>query len=91
MIVTTTHSIDDARITGYLGIVSGYAEVDLGKASSEAIESAKAGAIADMIARAKALGADAVVGVSIDYHKLVMAQSADTSVCVNGTAVTLAS
>lgn len=106
MIITTTDAVEDSRITGYLGIVSGDAVLgtnifkDLfasvrdivgGRSGSyeKLLQEGKDQAIADMIARAKALGADAVVGVDLDYQVIGGDNKTMLMVCVNGTAVTL--
>lgn len=107
MIVTTTPTIDGARIASYLGIVSGDAVLgtnvfkDLfasirdivgGRAGAyeKVLQDGKDMALADMIARAKELGADAVVGVDLDYQVVGGDNKTLLMVCVNGTAVTLA-
>ena len=106
MIVTTTESVDGARIASYLGIVSGDAVLgtnvfkDLfasvrdivgGRAGAyeKVLQDGKNLAIADMIARAKDLGADAVVGVDLDYEVIGGDNKTLLMVSVNGTAVTL--
>lgn len=106
MIITTTQSIDGARITAYLGIVSGDAVLgtnifkDLfasvrdivggrSGAYEKVLQDGKDMAIADMIARAKELGADAVVGVDLDYEVIGGDNKTLLMVSVNGTAVTL--
>ena len=106
MIVTTTESIDGARIASYLGIVSGDAVLgtnifkDLfasvrdivgGRAGAyeRVLQEGKELAIADMIARAKDLGADAVVGVDLEYQVIGGDNKTLLLVSVNGTAVTL--
>lgn len=107
MIVTTTESIDGARITDYLGIVSGDAVLgsnifrDLfasirdivgGRTASyeKLLQEAKDTAIADMTERAKALGADAVVAVDLDYEVIGGDSKTMLMVSANGTAVRLA-
>ncbi|MCA1910061.1 MAG: YbjQ family protein [Magnetospirillum sp.] len=106
MIVTTTESVEGARIASYLGIVSGDAvlgtnvfkdlfasirDVVGGRAASyeKVLQDGKDMAIADMIARAKELGADAVVGVDLDYEVIGGDSKTLLMVSVNGTAVTL--
>ncbi|MBR9972034.1 YbjQ family protein [Magnetospirillum sulfuroxidans] len=106
MIVTTTESVDGARIASYLGIVSGDAvlgtnifrdffasvrDIVGGRSASyeKLLQEGKDQAIADMVARAKALGAEAVVGVDLDYQVIGGDSKTLLMVCVNGTAVTL--
>lgn len=55
------------------------------------LQEGKDQAIADMVARAKALGADAVVGVDLDYEVIGGDSKTLLMVSVNGTAVTLGS
>lgn len=107
MIVTTTHGIDGATITNYLGIISSDAVMgtnifrDLfasirdivgGRAASyeKLLQEAKNMALADLTERARALGADAIVGVDIDYEVIGGDRKTLLMVSVNGTAVTLA-
>lgn len=106
MIVTTTETIEGARIASYLGIVSGDAVLgtnifkDLfasvrdivggrSGAYEKVLQEGKDLAIADMVARAKALGAEAVVGVDLDYEVIGGDNKTLLMVSVNGTAVTL--
>lgn len=108
MIVTTTETIEGARIASYLGIVSGDAVLgtnifkDLfasvrdivggrSGAYEKVLQEGKDLAIADMVARAKALGAEAVVGVDLDYEVIGGDNKTLLMVSVNGTAVTLGS
>lgn len=55
------------------------------------LQDGKEQALADMIARAKDLGADAVIGVDLDYQVIGGDNKTMLMVCVNGTAVTLGS
>jgi len=106
MIVTTTESVDGARIASYLGIVSGDAvlgtnifkdffasvrDIVGGRSASyeKLLQEGKDQAIADMVARAKVLGAEAAVGVDLDYQVIGGDSKTLLMVCVNGTAVTL--
>jgi uncharacterized protein YbjQ (UPF0145 family) len=65
ILITTTPTVEDCPVQEYLGIVSGEAVTDgedlsmLRKARKEAIQ--------EMIKEAKELGANAVIGVKIDY------------------------
>lgn len=106
MLMTTTDGVDGAKITQYLGIVSGdtvlgtnifsdlFASIrDIvgGRAGSyeEKLQKAKDTALADMAARAKALGADAVIGIDLDYHSIGGDSKTLLMVVANGTAVNL--
>lgn len=106
MIVTTTPGIDGARISAYLGIVSGDAvlgtnifrdlfasvrDVVGGRAGAyeKVLQEAKDLAIADMTERARVLGADAVVGVDVDYEVIGGDNKTLLMVSANGTAVKL--
>lgn len=106
MIVTTTESVEGARIASYLGIVAADAvlgtnifkdffasvrDIVGGRSGSyeKLLQEGKDQAIADMVVRAKALGADAVVGVDLDYQVIGGDSKTLLMVCVNGTAVTL--
>ncbi|MDH3661402.1 MAG: heavy metal-binding domain-containing protein [Alphaproteobacteria bacterium] len=104
MIVTTTDGIEDAKITNYLGVVTGEAVLganifkdlfagirDIVGGRSAAYEGelrkAKDTAIQEMADRARELGADAVVGVDLDYEAIGGGNM--LMVSANGTAVKL--
>ena len=87
MIITTTHSVEGKRITGYKGIVFGeviagvnfvrdiaasFSNFFGGRSTSyeEELVQARQNALYEMEQRAAALGANAVVGVDIDYEVL---------------------
>lgn len=63
-----------------------------GRAASyeKLLQDAKNMALADLTERARALGADAIVGVDIDYEVIGGDRKTLLMVSVNGTAVTLA-
>lgn len=108
MIVSTTNSIECARIVDYKGVVTG--EAILGTnifrdffagirnivggrsgAYEKALREAREIAIAELEAEAKSLGADAVIGVDIDYENITAGDSGSMlMVSVSGTAVVLA-
>jgi uncharacterized protein YbjQ (UPF0145 family) len=108
MIVSTTNSIEGARIVDYKGVVTG--EAILGTnifrdffagirnivggrsgAYEKALREAREIAIAELEAEAKSLGADAVIGVDIDYENITAGDSGSMlMVSVSGTAVVLA-
>ena len=102
MILTTTHEIEGRRIERYLGIVFGEAIVganllaqirDIVGGRSGAYEAelrrARETALAEMAEAARRLGADAVVGVDLDYEVLGSGNSM-LMVTASGTAVKLA-
>jgi uncharacterized protein YbjQ (UPF0145 family) len=106
MIVTTTESVEDRRITAYLGLVSGDAVMgtnifrdmmasvrDIVGGRSGAYETvlrqAKEAALDDMRAQAAQLGADAVLGVDLDYETVAGDGKTMLIVSANGTAVKL--
>jgi len=106
MLMTTTDGVDGAKITQYLGIVSGdtvlgtnifsdlFASIrDIvgGRSGSyeEKLQKAKDTALSEMAARAKALGADAVIGIDLDYHSIGGDSKTLLMVVANGTAVNL--
>ncbi|HZE99669.1 MAG TPA: heavy metal-binding domain-containing protein [Planctomycetota bacterium] len=91
MIVTTTDSVEGRPVKSYLAIVSGEAFLlddssDGASEKEDALLGAREKAIGKMTQRAEKLGANAVVGVSVD----VEIQSAmKYFVTVAGTAVVL--
>lgn len=56
----------------------------------EKLQAAKDTALAEMAARAKDLGADAVIGIDLDYHSIGGDNKTLLMVVANGTAVKLA-
>ena len=105
MLITTTNTLEDHRITRYLGVVTGEAilganvirdffagvrDVLGGRSGAYEKELRKAREIAfeDMQALAEELGADAIVGVDIDYET-VGETGGMLMVTVAGTAVKL--
>jgi uncharacterized protein YbjQ (UPF0145 family) len=106
MIITTTESIEDKRITGSLGIVCGSAvmgpnifrdmlasvrDIVGGRSGSyeTILNDAKNAALADLQAQAAQLGADAIVGVDLDYETIGGDGKTMLIVSANGTAVKL--
>ncbi|MBI3445986.1 MAG: heavy metal-binding domain-containing protein [Magnetospirillum sp.] len=106
MIITTTHSVEDRRITAYLGIVCGNAVMGtnifsdmLAKvrdivggrsgAYENALREAKDAALADLAAQAQALGADAVIGLSLNFETIGGDGKTMLIASANGTAVKL--
>ncbi len=105
MLTTTTNTIDGRRITQYFGIVSGEASFGanisrdffgrvrdvvgvLGnhqKSVGDLIDTA----IAEMVSKAQQSGADAVIGVDIDYESGSSKGGVLFTVIATGTAVRL--
>lgn len=105
MIITTTPSVDGAKISQYLGIVcgevisgvnfvkdfaAGLTNIFGGRSGSyeEELIDAREQALKELEERAEDLGANAVVGVDVDYE--VLGQSGNMlMVSASGTAVIL--
>ena len=105
MIITTTPSVDGARITQYLGVVcgevisgvnfvkdfaAGLTNIFGGRSGSyeEELIDAREQALKELEERAEDLGANAVVGVDVDYE--VLGQGGNMlMVSASGTAVVL--
>ena len=101
MILTTTPSVEGRTITRYHGIVFGevISGVDVIKDFAAGLSNffntyeaelmnARTEALAELEQRASALGADAVVGIDVDYEVLG-ANNGMLMVTVSGTAVSL--
>ncbi len=105
MLITTTPTIEGARITNYLGVVCGevIAGVDFvrdfaaglsnffgGRSNTyeQELLNARSEALREMEQRAGEMGANAVVGVDIDYEVLG-ANNGMLMVTASGTAVVL--
>lgn len=103
MLMTTTATLDNLRISQYLGIVSGEAILganlfkdifagvrDIVGGRSAAYEQelvrAKAIALQEMETVALGMGANAIIGVDLDYEAIGSGGSM-LMVCVSGTAV----
>ena len=100
MIITTTGSIEGRTISAYMGVVGGEAVMGsnfirdffarvtdtLGGRYQKEIRNARAHALADMKEEAADIGADAIVGISVDVE--VIGDSM-LMVTVSGTAVKL--
>lgn len=107
MLVTTTSTLDNKRITKYLGLVSGEAilganifrdlfagirDIVGGRSAAyeQELRKAKDIAVQEMIDQAKALGANAVVGVDLDYETvgqsggMLMVSASGTAVICEG-------
>ena len=91
MILTTTHEIEGRRIERYLGIVCQIRDIVGGRSGAYEAElrRARETALAEMAEAARRLGADAVVGVDLDYEVLGSGNSM-LMVTASGTAVKLA-
>ena len=87
MLITTTSTLDNARVVKYIGLVSGEAILganifrdlfagirDIVGGRSHAYEQelrkAKDIAVREMVDQAQALGANAIVGVDLDYENV---------------------
>ena len=72
-------------------LFAGIRDIVGGRAGSyeKELRRAKATAIEDMVEQAEKLGADAVVGVDLDYEHLGTGDRSMLMVCANGTAVRL--
>ena len=101
MLVTTTPIIEGKRIVKYYGIVSGetiiganvfrdiFASIrDIVGAYEEVLRMAKDTALQEMQAQAAQMGANAVIGVDLDYET-VGGSGSMLMVTANGTAVTI--
>lgn len=103
IIITTTPTIDGARITSYRGVVTGEAilganlfrdffanitDIIGGRSGSyeRILNDARQTAFAELTQRAAELGANAVVGVDLDYEVLGR-ENGMLMVSVSGTAV----
>ena len=89
MILSTTSTIEGRPASDYLGVVTG--EVIVGGRSGayeNALRDARTQAFAEAEEEARALGADAVIGIDIDYEVLGSGGSM-LMVTVSGTAVRL--
>ena len=89
MIVTTTQTVEGRQIAEYKGIVFGevVSGVNFVKDENE-LQEAREKAIDEMCKRAERLGANAVVGVDVDYEVLGK-ENGMLMVSVSGTAVKL--
>ena len=89
MLILTTPSIEGATITAYHGIVSGeaifYPHTDFNL--KEELRKARALAIEEMTTQASHMGANAVVGVDLDYETFGD-RASYFMVSASGTAVT---
>lgn len=86
MILTTTQNIEGRTITEYLGVVSGEAfENQAFRGYAPTLSKARMQSLNQLKEQASSLGADAVVGVSIDFEMIDM--SSGIMVYASGTAV----
>jgi len=68
ILITTTPTVENCPVQEYLGIVSGEAFIDsIDSEDSSMLRKARDKAIQEMIEEAEELGANAVIGVKIDY------------------------
>ena len=89
MILTTTQNIEGRIITEYVGVVSGEAFENQAfrghRSYVPTLSKARMVALNQLEAQASSLGADAVVGISIDFELIDM--SSGVLVYASGTAV----
>ena len=97
MIISTTPSLEGKHITNYYGVVTGETIIGAGirdivggRASSyeKVLREAKDAALKEMSERAEAIGANAIVGVDLDYET-VGSNSSMLMVTASGTAITI--
>ena len=88
MIVTTTPAVEGRKIVAYKGIVFGDMIGGRSGTYEKELQEAREKALAEMSERAAKLGADAVVGVDVDYEVLGETNGM-LMVSVSGTAVKL--
>ena len=86
MLLATTPIIEGKRITTYYGIVSG--EPIIGANVEEVLREAKDTALKEMSEQARQMGANAVIGVDLDYET-VGGSGSMLMVTASGTAVFL--
>lgn len=108
MLVSTTETVDGARVAKYIGVVTGEAIVganflrDLmasitdvigGRAAAyeRSLQEAKDSAMRQMVEEAQKRGANAVIGIDLDYHSIFLGgdKGSMLMVAANGTAVIL--
>jgi uncharacterized protein YbjQ (UPF0145 family) len=104
MLITTTSTLDTAKVVKYIGLVSGEAilganifrdlfagirDIVGGRSASyeKELRRAKDLAVEEMSAQAQALGANAVIGIDLDYETVGQGGSM-LMVSASGTAVT---
>lgn len=102
MLVTTTHTLQDRKVTNYLGLVTGESilganiirdvfagirDIVGGRAGAyeKVLRDARRIAIDEMTEEARRLGANAVIGVDVDYE--TVGGGTMLMVSVSGTAV----
>lgn len=83
MIITTTPTVESKKITEYKGIIVGEGSLGITGGFSKACGAA----LSKMEERAKEVGANAVIGVSIDYETPVGGMAA--VIIASGTAVVI--
>ncbi len=97
MIITTTPTVEGRTIRDYKGVVTGvkdfFASIrDIvgGRSGSyeKVLREAKDTSMREMEERAQAMGANAIVGVDLDYETIGK-ESSMLMVCTSGTAVVL--
>ena len=86
MIVTTTPSVEGRKIAEYRGIVTGEAIIIGAWAFESKMQDARDTALGKLEQRAASMGANAVLGVALDYETT----EESLMVSASGTAVVLA-
>ena len=86
MILSTTPQIEGHPIREYKGVVTG--ETIIGANMLKVLMEAKDTSMQEMMQRAQALGANAIVGIDIDYET-VGANGSMLMVATSGTAVVI--
>src|SRR5687768_14864471 len=94
MILSTTPTLEGHEITKYQGLVTcaGIRDILGGRSGSyeKVLRRARQEAIEDMLDQARGLGANAVVGVDLDYETIQVQDGGSMlMVSVSGTAVTI--
>ena len=90
MILSTTPQIEGHTIREYKGVVAGIRDIVGGRAGSyeKVLAEAKDTSMQEMMQRAQAIGANAIVGIDIDYET-IGANGSMLMVATSGTAVVI--
>jgi uncharacterized protein YbjQ (UPF0145 family) len=90
ILITTTPTVENRPVREYLGIVSGEAVFYSEDLPLSMLRKAREKAIQEMIKEAEELGANAVIGVRIDYKTIDTSRDARAMILIaTGTAVRL--
>ena len=88
MLMTTTALVEGKHITKYHGVVTGEAIIGRSGSYEEVLRKAKDTALREMGEEAARLGANAVIGIDLDYET-VGASGSMLMVTCSGTAVSM--